>query len=384
MSGSESKNEVAKKERRFSQEQYEMLLRCSNKKDMTEWNEWRKAHPEKEVLLEGANIAEAKQVSAEQEVLTTAYLGEANLSGGHLEGADLRDAHLEKVNFIGAHLEEAKLWGAHLEDACLCKAHLDNANLLAAHLEGADLTFADVEGAVLNSAHLERASFFFAGLKGAYLIEAHLEGTCFEKVIVDGSTFLWECKVDRTSVHKRGTNFRGVSLDRVRIDPGTKQLLEYNIRRMNWQDYYKKHRIYRWPFQLFWLISNYGISTKRVIITFFVLAFFFAAIYANWAYWFPPGIVSNLLVEPHLPLWHYFILVFVRPVYFSIVTMTTLGFGDMYANKGSIAGHVILAVQVILGYVLLGALITRFAVLFMAGGPTGEFAEEKKKSEKNE
>ena len=28
--------------RRFSQEQYEMLLRRSEKKDMTEWNEWRR------------------------------------------------------------------------------------------------------------------------------------------------------------------------------------------------------------------------------------------------------------------------------------------------------------------------------------------------------
>ncbi len=65
-------------------------------------------------------------------------------------------------------------------------------------------------------------------------------------------------------------------------------------------------------------------------------------------------------------------MIYVRPVYFSIVTMTTLGFGDMYANKGSIAGHVILALQVILGYVLLGALVTRFAVLFTAGGTVFE------------
>ena len=49
----------------------------------------------------------------------------------------------------------------------------------------------------------------------------------------------------------------------------------------------------------------------------------------------------------------------------------------MYANKGSIAGQVILALQVILGYVLLGALVTRFAVLFTAGGPAGRFSKEK-------
>jgi len=37
----------------------------------------------------------------------------------------------------------------------------------------------------------------------------------------------------------------------------------------------------------------------------------------------------------------------------------------------------LLAVQVVLGYVLLGALVTRFAVLFTAGGPAGRFADEK-------
>ena len=30
-----------KKKYRFSPKQYEMLKRCSDKKDMTEWNEWR-------------------------------------------------------------------------------------------------------------------------------------------------------------------------------------------------------------------------------------------------------------------------------------------------------------------------------------------------------
>ena len=89
--------------------------------------------------------------------------------------------------------------------------------------------------------------------------------------------------------------------------------------------------------------------------------------------------MHDLSVEAHEPLWHWFGLLVARPVYFSIVTMTTLGFGDMYANKGSIAGHVILAVQVILGYVLLGALVTRFAVLFTAGGPAGRFSKGKKK-----
>jgi hypothetical protein len=69
---------------------------------------------------------------------------------------------------------------------------------------------------------------------------------------------------------------------------------------------------------------------------------------------------------------------FVRAVYFSVVTQTTLGFGDMYANAQKVWGHVFLSLQVILGYVLLGALVTRFAVLFTAGGPAGKFSKKDK------
>ncbi|UCF42435.1 MAG: hypothetical protein JSV99_07470 [Planctomycetota bacterium] len=41
-------------------------------------------------------------------------------------------------------------------------------------------------------------------------------------------------------------------------------------------------------------------------------------------------------------------------------------------------------VQVILGYVLLGALVTRFAVLFTAGGPAGKFSKSEVRREKVE
>ncbi len=55
------------------------------------------------------------------------------------------------------------------------------------------------------------------------------------------------------------------------------------------------------------------------------------------------------------------------------MTMTTLGFGDMYAAPGSVWGHILLTFQVLFGYVLLGALITRFAILFSSEGPLGEW-----------
>jgi hypothetical protein len=35
-------------------EAYRMLKRCSDAKDMTEWNEWRKENPQEEIYLQGA------------------------------------------------------------------------------------------------------------------------------------------------------------------------------------------------------------------------------------------------------------------------------------------------------------------------------------------
>ena len=111
-------------------------------------------------------------------------------------------------------------------------------------------------------------------------------------------------------------------------------------------------------------MSDYGLSTGRIVATFFILAFVFAVVYRLW----PSFVIVNEVVGDIRGFWH--------ALYFSVVTMTTLGFGDIAANPDSWGGQTLLMFQVILGYVLLGALVTRFAVLFTAGGPAGKFADE--------
>ena len=73
------------------------------------------------------------------------------------------------------------------------------------------------------------------------------------------------------------------------------------------------------------------------------------------------------------------IQIVLRSIYFSIVTMTTLGFGDITVNPASYIGHVIVSIQVILGYIGLGALITRIGTLFNSAGLTTTPKEYNKK-----
>jgi len=385
MNESESKNEKLKEGRRFSQEQYEMLKRCSEKKDITEWNEWRDENDYRDVELEGRDFSGW-------------YLKEVNLATHRQYGCRTAEVFLSKANFDKANLEKAQLTFSHLEGARFHEAHLEGANLMFAHLDNAFLLGVHLEGACLQcvkmpsanvyNSHLNRSNFVDSHLQGSEFDNACLIGAKFQKARVSGSTSFYYCEVDRD------TDFREGGLDSVRINSAIKQLLEYNIRRKNWEEWYKEqHWLLRRLVRKFWKISDYGISAKQIIKTFFTWALVFAAVYYAWGfidYYFVgikdyPGIVSALFVlednQEVISCW----LVPFRAVYFSIVTMTTLGFGDMYANAHSflrgLFGHALLALQVILGYVLLGALVTRFAVLFTAGGPAGKFSNEKEKKE---
>ena len=364
-------------EPRCDLKQLELLLKCSEERDMTEWNNWRKENPKEEIWLEEAHLNELHLEGVD---LTDAHLEGAFFELAHLKEAYLLDAHLQRTDLLNAHLQGAHLRDAHLEGAELFNAHLEGANLIDAHFSGARLDSAHLKGAKLDRAHLEGADLRFADLKGANLRYAHLEGANLEyadleganftEAIVNGSTLFWHCPVSYK------TDFRGVSLGGCRIDERTKYLLEYNRRRMNWEDWYRGQSLKRWlrtmrqlltcPVRSFWCLSDYGRSTIRILAFFLALAIVFAV-----AYWGKPDCV---MVNGEVGG----LQDFLHALYFSVVTMTTLGFGDIAANPQSSCGQVLLMVQVFCGYFLLGAVVTRLSILFTAGGPAGKFSKREK------
>jgi uncharacterized protein YjbI with pentapeptide repeats len=381
-----NKNQNENQPRRFNQWQYDLLKKCSDKKDLKEWNQYRAENPYEDIELEEVNFEEAYlegvflnntgKVEFEGKLITLhgeVYLTNAVFRYADLKNAKLQRANIKKADFMGADFEGAELCEVNLEEASLCLANLKNTNLSESHLEGAELSDTKLKGAKLNSAHLEGVKFYGTHLQGAKLVgtclkgadfhSADIRGTDFSCSIVDSETKMFWCKIDKE------TDFRDVAIDNIQTESGTKQLLKYNIRRMNWENWYKKHKILRWPVWLFWQMSDYGKSTWRIILWFFGLAVVFALIYRVW-----PGLVMVRGGADHLRG-------FIHALYFSVVTMTTLGFGDIAANPDSYCGQILLMVQVIWGYVILGALITRLAVLFTGDGPAGEFAKDEKKKD---
>jgi hypothetical protein len=244
---------------------------------------------------------------------------------------------------------------------------LEGVDLKRTHLVGADLRWANLAGANFLEAHIEGANFFGARLEGAHLTMAFLEGAIFRFARIDAETVIAECNIDRN------TDFTGVGLDAARIGPNLKEAMKDNIRRKQWQRWFKSGA---WWLKVmknitvrpFWWLTDYGSSTPRIIYSFLFLAICFGLIYYGFeTHPKLDGIIHNLRIGK-MDDWH----VLARSMYFSIVTMTTLGFGDMHAVKSNetwaLYGYLFLSIQVIIGYVLLGALVTRLGVLFSGSG----------------
>jgi uncharacterized protein YjbI with pentapeptide repeats len=146
----ENNNTISQKDQsRFDQKQYDILKRCSQMKNITEWNSYRAEQPENRIHLQNADLRRT--------MLEGAKLSGAILEGAQFEGADLFAADLKKADLRGANLEKANLWGAtlveaNLEGASLVSANLENADLRGANLENANLWGANLEGAIVEMA----------------------------------------------------------------------------------------------------------------------------------------------------------------------------------------------------------------------------------------
>lgn len=120
-------------------------------------------------------------------------LSEADLTDADLSEANLFMADLSEANLTGADLSEANLFmadlsGANLFDADLSKADFREADLSKADLRSADLKSTDLNQATLEGTDLEDALLVRTNLRGANLENAQLYQTYFSDVQINSDT----------------------------------------------------------------------------------------------------------------------------------------------------------------------------------------------------
>jgi hypothetical protein len=315
---------------------------------VAEWNAWRQANPTIKPVLGGIDLAERD--------LTGVNFGETDLTGADFFGAVLTDANLKMSSLAGAELSSADMTGVDLyksdctgvfavdakfDRAYLAEANISNADLRGSRLTGANLTEANLEGTNLSGADLTDATLAKARVSQADLSQSNVAGANI--LNLDYGDFL-----------DMGGHYFGIrGLDScygnalfVR-DAQDQDYLETLRARINDTASPTKRRLKQAAFHG-WSWIDYGRSLGKPAFYAIVLAMMFGIFYS-----FDRSLDWGLMdYEGSADSW-------LSPFYYSIVTYTTLGFGDI--TPKSTLGEVVVVSEVILGYTTLGLLLAILA-----------------------
>jgi uncharacterized protein YjbI with pentapeptide repeats len=328
----------------------------------------------KDTHLEHTKLFDAKLQKAD---LSGSYLQHATLWEAKLQQADLKDAKLQwaelhhaklhRADLEDACLQHADLWDAKFKKAILLKANIGQANLYEANLQKADLRNAELQKANLSHADLTGAKIDeYTALTEAVLAHATLDGI---KGLTRGNFLIGKCffqkyvlgKKEKKEVEKYKETYLTIKnyfIQAGRYDDASwaayreKVLERINIYKECFNDYRSskkalsiakenshKSRLKKIRLNLFtslfkdlgrailafpkWFIflllsalCGYGESPKRAfgsaVVIVFCFAYFFyklkMVVYAS------NGSIASS---------------FLKNLYFSIITFTTIGYGDL-------------------------------------------------------
>ncbi len=270
--------------------------------------------------LRGANLSFCKLGDA---VLFEADLTGAELLSADLTGADLNQCVAERAGFGGADLTRAALVSANLADATFSNATLKEADFRGAALAGARMRSSDLTDANLARADVQRVDLQESGVAGADFTDADLRGAHLKR-ITGFERAAW------IGTDVRDVDFCGAYLVRRHI-MDENYLFEF------------RHRN-RLSATLFWIWSTTSDCGRS---------------FTRWALWTVLVAVLFGLAYTQVDLDYGDHRTFLSAMYFSVVTLTTLGYGDVLPV--SPAAQVLTVAEVVLGYVALGGLLSIFA-----------------------
>ncbi len=284
--------------------------------------------------------------------LSGADFTDADLSGATLDGARLFKAKLDNASLVratmsGADLTGASLRGTNLENARAFGCGLGLADLTGASLFGADfpkstLTRAVLHNTDLRSVNLERGRMREADLTGADLTGADLRHVDLAKSVVAGAIFnnadLRESRLRKIAGFEKA-QWLGVDIRDINF-AGAYRLRRFVIDQNYLKEFRDTSRLSRIIYYIWLLTSDCGRSISRWCFWIFLFTIFYAWLYTL------VGVDYG-----RYPNW-------IAPLYYSVVTLSTLGYGDIV--PATPAARIVAMTEVMIGYLMLGGLLSIF------------------------
>ncbi len=297
------------------------------------------------INLAGMNLAgmDLTGIDLAGKDLTGADLSNARLFQANMKGVHLNNAILDGAELAGADLSQAEMGNvsakntgfgmANLENAKLFNANFENATLSLACLNGTDFKAAVLNGARLREAQLQRADFTHAQLKDADMSLCNVSEASFKNADLRRARL-------RALTGFENANWIGVDIRDVNFS-GAYLMRRFIIDQNFLYEFKHRSRLTSLLYNIWWITSDCGRSIARWCFWTFLLVLLFGLLYT----------VTDVNFGQY-KTW-------LSPFYYSVVTLTSLGYGDVVPASAS--AQMIAMLEVLLGYVMLGGLLSIFA-----------------------
>ena len=268
-----------------------------------------------------------------------------NNNKANFQNVNFHKAYLKNTMFGGANLEKAYFGGANLENAYLKGANLKGAYLRGAILKNSRLDSTCLENAEMLGADLQNAKLWNSNLTGAKLQNSNLRNAEFNEKTVLFDVNLYQSKIDNSTLKFAYANLDKIVLQEKNNDYSKAKEVYRNLKNYFKQEglydvsgvYYYRERLMetecnrkekkysQWIFDiLLKFITGYGERPLNILL-------WWTGIISGCAfiYYFFNGIYNGIScnITSYSPN-------FLEALYFSIVTFTTLGFGDLAPKSG--------------------------------------------------
>lgn len=250
---------------------------------------------------------------------------------------DMRGIKLERINNI---LGDT-IFSFDFSNCDLSYAKINNSNLMTTIFKNADLLYGEFMNSTFMYCNFENANLTLAKFNNSNLERANLKGTRISSVKFNNANLGYVKYNNKTDFENIDTESFNGSSNPLFIDfLNKKRFLKH---------FKSKSKSNKVVYYIWYIISDCGQSFSRWLLVSAVISFIYGLLFNFFD--------SSFLISSGRGLtpFSYF--------YFSIVTFTTLGYGDI--TPKDILGEILISTEVILGYIMLGGLLSIFSEKFI-------------------